>query len=191
MKRIEFGLLATVVLLLGGCSVNDVASVQQGTSQPSVSQTNARATETESAGPSEAELRGLLAADLANSLVFTFDNFQCWEGNDCKAIYEIRYFGGRNTHEVSELYFSEVNGFISSASGNKAKVGIIAIQDSAGLAYGYLEQGVAYTAIINTSSVVNEEYDSIYLESHGEVLLDDYFGCFKSEARLISATPTC
>jgi len=189
MKKIAY--MIGLVIFLSGCSFNGFAPVEPETVQPSASETTMTTTPTESRGPSESELKRLYAADLADSLLFTFDNFQCGDGDDCKAIYEVRYFGSKNRHAVRALYSSKVSGYISSSSGNQADLGIIAIQDSAGLAFGFLERDVVYRAIINFTSKLHGEYDSIYLESHGEVLLHEYFGCFKSEAQFVSSTPTC
>ena len=188
MKKLS--ILFGPLLVLSGCSFMAVQGDDSATPEATITATSS-AKPTESAGPSESELKQLLAEDLAGSILFTFDNFQCWDGDDCKAIYELRYYGPKNRHQVKELFSSEVSGFISSPSGDRAAVGVIALQDASGLAYGYLKPDVTYRAIINTSSEINVEYDSIFLESHGVVILDDYFGCFRSEARIASTTPTC
>jgi hypothetical protein len=181
MKKITFALIA--IFGLSGCvTAEPVVTV-------SASEAAQPTQEVTLEPKAEEALENLHATELAASLAFSFDNFQCNTGYDCKAIYEVRYFGAKKKHQVRELLFME--GYVWSSVGSRAEVGVIAIQDEAGLASGYLEPGVTYTAIINTDSKLNDEYDSIYLESHGAAILDDYFGCFISEQQLVSSTPTC
>lgn len=191
MKRLALAIIA--VFTLSGCVSAQPETTETIAEQPDTTETMTErpAQDTTAESVEEPDLDKLLAADLADYLVFSFDNFQCWDGDDCKVIYDILYLGPDNTHSAMELSSFETSGYISSASGDKADVGPIVLQDGSSLKSDDLEPNVVYKAIFNTDSKVGGEYDSIYLESHGVTILNDYFGCFKSEARFGSRTPNC
>lgn len=184
-KFFALGISIVLAFALSGCASADDSA------EPSSTAAQAEDTSTEAAeAPSQSELDALFAEDLAESLVFSFDNFQCWSGDDCKVIYNLNYSGSAGTHEILDFGWN-TTGQVIGPNGELAQVGTIAVQDSDGIAFGFFESGVAYRVIINTSSELGASYLSIYLENNGVTLLEENFGCFVSKAETVETSPTC
>lgn len=184
-KFFALGISVVLAFALSGCaSADDSAAPRSTTAQT-------EATSTEAAeSPSQSELDALIAEDLAESLVFSFDNFQCWTGNDCKVIYNLEYYGSAGAHDILDFGWN-TTGQVIGPNGELAQVGPIVVQDESGIAFGYFESGVTYRVIVNTSSELGASYQSIYLENNGVTLLEEDFGCFLSEAETVETSPTC
>lgn len=182
---LSLGISVVLALAVSGCTpVHDSAATSSTAAKTEYASTEA------SESPSESELDALIAEDLAESLVFSFDNFQCWSGDDCKVIYNLDYYGSAGLHQILDFGWN-TTGQIVGPNGELAQVGTIVVQDSDGIAFGSFDLGVTYKVIINTNSELGASYQSIYLENKGFTLLEENFGCFVSKAETVETSPTC
>jgi len=181
---------AVLAFSLSGCVSGDTSAEPTSTSVQAEDTSTVDTTLGDEESPSESELDVMFAQDLAESLLFSFDNFQCWSGDDCKVIYNLEYFGSAGTHKILEFGWN-TTGQIIGPNGEVAEVGTIVVKGADGVAFGYFESGITYRVIINTSSELAASYQSIYLENSGVALLEEDFGCFTSEPETVQTSPTC
>jgi hypothetical protein len=131
---------------------------------------------------------------LANNLSFSFDNFQCWDGGDCKVIYNIDYLGPDKLFSYDTYFSSDrISGKLSGSSGSPdTELDLVVLRAGSEPVFsGSFVSYRSYSVIINTKSKVGEKYEGVLLQSNGVTLLEDDFGCFEAKKESVATQPTC
>jgi hypothetical protein len=175
--------LGVLGLIVSGCAILD--SGQNSTSDSSDSRDLEAALESSIESSTQ---------DFADSLIFTFDNFQCFGTYGCKVIYDFDYVGPPNRYSFEEYFsYGKLTGMLIGAQGfEDATLGPVILQENNELVgFGYLDSSNSYSLIINTNSTLKNKYEGVLLQLNSVPIFEDYFGCFKAKKRSIDTEPTC
>ena len=131
--------------------------------------------------------------EFSNSLIFTFDNFQCYGSYGCKVIYDFDYVGPPDRYSFQDYFMGKLSGILIGAPGSQdASLDVVVLKENDELVgIGYLDSSQSYGLIINTNSILKDEYEGIVLQLNGVTIFEDYFGCFKAKKNSVDINPTC
>ncbi len=181
-KYILVVFLGVIGLLVSGCSILELGRSQ--TSDSSDSQDLEAALESSIESSTQ---------EFSNSLIFTFDNFQCYGSYGCKVIYDFEYVGPPDRYSFQDYFIGKLSGILIGAPGSQdASLDVVVLQENDELAgFGYLDSSQSYSLIINTNSILKDEYEGIVLQLNGVTIFEDYFGCFRAKKNSVEINPTC
>lgn len=175
--------LGVIGLLMSGCSILELGRSQ--TSDSSDSQDLEAALESSIESSTQ---------EFSDSLIFTFDNFQCFGTYGCKVIYDFEYLGPSNRYSFEDYFsYGKLTGMLIGAQGfQDAALGPVILQENNELVgFGYLEGSNSYSLIINTNSTLKHEYEGVVIQLNNVQIFEDYFGCFRAKKKSIDTEPTC
>ena len=182
-KYVLVAVLGVIGFLVSGCSILEPGRFQTSDSTDSQSLEAALESSIESS-----------TQEFSDSLVFTFDNFQCFGTYGCKVIYDFEYVGPSNRYSFEDYFsYGKLTGMLIGAQGFKdATLGPVILQENNELVgLGYLESSNSYSLIINTNSTLKHEYEGIVIQLNSIQIFEDYFGCFRAKKNSIDTQPTC